>query len=123
MRKIDKKYSFENFYNQEINVENLLNIFNNLSKTVKLFNIYKFNPEIYNKKDLIEMLNIVKKETLPNVNEIFYNSKTDGSYVSDQIAELGIKLLDNNFEELYVPFTHSFSYANFTNKRFMLIFI
>lgn len=116
-KKIDKKYSFENFYNQEINVENLLNIFNNLSKTVKLFNIYKFNPEIYNKKDLIEMLNIVKKETLPNVNEIFYNSKTDGSYVSDQIAELGIKLLDNNFEELYVPFTHSFSYANFTNKK------
>lgn len=117
--KIEEELSFNTFYNQKVEVKKLTFIFEKLSKTIKLFRLYKFEPKIFDEDNLTKILGIVKNiVNLPNVNDAFYNSK--GVYdfsVSNQIAELGIKLLDGNSQELYIPFTNGFAYAKYTDKK------
>ena len=55
---------------------------------------------------------------------MFYldRGKADGFSVSNQIAELGIKLLDGESKELYVPFTNGFAYSYYTDKKIVADF-
>lgn len=114
---LDEKLSFENFYNNTIEVEALSNIFNKLAKEYKLFNLYRFDSKSYKKESLIMMLGIVKNNVLPNINEIFYGENTREFSVPNQIAELGMKLLNSNSKELYVPFSNGFAYANYSDQK------
>jgi len=119
-KKIDNELVFESFYNQKVDTKKLDSIFEKLSKTIKLFKIYRFDSKMFNDEDnLTYVLGLVKNAVqLPEVNEAFYNQK--GMYdfsVSNQIAELGIKLLDGDSKELYVPFTNGFAYSYYTDKK------
>lgn len=119
-KKVDEEISFDNFYNQKVEVKKLTAIFEKLSKTIKLFKLYRFDAKLVDDQLLTTILNFVKNVSkLPNVNDIFYDDKGkmfDYS-VSNQIAELGIKLLDSKSKELYVPFTNGFAYSYHTDKK------
>jgi type I restriction enzyme M protein len=119
-KKVDEEISFDNFYNQKVEVKKLTAIFEKLSKTIKLFELYRFDVKLVDDQLLTTILNFVKNVSkLPNVNDMFYldRGKADGFSVSNQIAELGIKLLDGDSKELYVPFTNGFAYSYYTDKK------
>lgn len=119
-KKVDEEISFDNFYNQKVEVKKLTAIFEKLSKTIKLFELYRFDTKLVDDQLLTTILNFVKNVSkLPNVNDMFYldRGKADGFSVSNQIAELGIKLLDGESKELYVPFTNGFAYSYYTDKK------
>lgn len=119
-KKVDEEISFDNFYNQKVEVKKLAAIFEKLSKTIKLFELYRFDTKLVDDQLLTTILNFVKNVSkLPNVNDMFYldRGKVDGFSVSNQIAELGIKLLDGESKELYVPFTNGFAYSYYTDKK------
>lgn len=118
--KISSELTFDNFYNQKVDLQKLVTIFEKLSKEIKLFKLYRFNAKRFDNDTLTNLLGIVKKiEIFPLVNDAFYidRSMMSGFCISNQIAELGIKLLDGPLEELYVPFTSGFAYANYTNCK------
>jgi type I restriction enzyme M protein len=53
-------------------------------------------------------------DVLPNINDTFYSLKyRDSFYVSNQIAHLGVLLLDNKYSDIYIPFTNGFSYSKY----------
>ena len=119
-KKIDEEISFDNFYNQKVEVKKLTAIFEKLSKTTKLFELYRFDTKLVDDQLLTIILNFVKNVSkLPNVNDMFYlhKGKAVGFSVSNQIAELGVKLLDGDSKELYVPFTNGFAYSYYTDKK------
>lgn len=118
--KIEDEFTFDNFYSQKVVVKKLASIFKELTKNIKLFSLYNFNAKSYDDDKLIKILAIVKNiEKLPNVNDSFYSDKGKASdfTVSNQVAELGIKLLNGDSKELYVPFTNGFAYTQYTDKR------
>lgn len=117
---IKDEYTFDNFYNQKVEVKRLASIFEKLSKQIKLFELYRFDTKTFNADKLIKIFGLVKNiNKLPNVNDAFYldKSKIADYSVSNQVAELGVKLLGNSNKELYVPFTNGFAYANYTNLK------
>lgn len=119
-KKVDEEICFDNFYNQKVEVKKLAAIFEKLSTTIKLFELYRFDAKLVDDQLLTTILNFVKNVSkLPNVNDMFYldRGKADGFSVSNQIAELGIKLLDGESKELYVPFTNGFAYSYYTDKK------
>ena len=112
-----KELTFDNFYSNKIFIDNLIEIFNLLSNDFKLFSFYNLDKTLFTNDEITQLLSIVKNYDLPNVNDSFYNQRLQDFSVSNQIAELGIKLLDNLNDDLYVPFTNGFAYANFTNQK------
>jgi len=117
---ISDELTFESFYNQKVDVKKLVSTFEKLAKQIKLFKLYSFDSKSFDNDKLIKILGLVKNiDKLPSVNDTFFLDKGKmGDYsVSNQIAELGIKLLDGTNEELYVPFTNGFAYANYTDKK------
>lgn len=118
--KIEDKLKFETFYNQKVEVKKLSLVFDKLAKQIKLFDIYKLDTKNIKDSSLVTILNLVNNSSkLPNVNDVFFNGNGKlGDYsVSNQIAELGVKLLDGNSNEIYVPFTNGFAYSNYTDKK------
>jgi type I restriction enzyme M protein len=119
-KKVDEEISFDNFYNQKVEVKKLAATFEKLSKIIKLFELYRFDAKLVDDQLLTTILSFVKNiSKLPNVNDVFYldRGKAGEFSVSNQIAELGIKLLDGESKELYVPFTNGFAYSYYTDKK------
>ena len=118
--KIEEELTFDSFYNQKVEVKKLSLVFDKLAKQIKLFNIYEFDAKSFKDSTLIAILNLVKNSSkLPSINDVFFLDKgkiLDYS-VSNQIAELGVKLLNGDSNEMYVPFTNGFAYSNYTNKK------
>lgn len=117
--KLTDELTFDTFYNQKVEVKKLTAIFDKLSKQIKLFKLYSFDPKAFDDKSLTTLLGVAKNTTkLPSVNDAFYNVNVIRDYsVSNQIAELGVRLLDGDSQELYVPFTSGFAYTEYTNKK------
>jgi len=118
--KIEDKLTFDNFYTKKVEVKKLASIFKELTKNIKLFSLYNFDSKLYDDDKLIKILGIVKNiGKLPSINYSFYSDKgkASGFAVSNQVAELGIKLLNGDSKELYVPFTNGFAYAQYTDKK------
>jgi hypothetical protein len=116
---IANELSFESFYNQKIDSKKLSSIFDKLSKEYNLFKLYRFDTKVFDNDTLIDLLRVINStDKLPSVNESFYSNKdkNSGFSVSSQVAQLGIKLLDCNSDEIYVPFTNGFAYVEHTNK-------
>ena len=107
--KIEEELTFDSFYNQKVEVKKLSLVFDKLAKQNKLFNIYEFDAKSFKDSTLIAILNLVKNSSkLPSINDVFFLDKgkiLDYS-VSNQIAELGVKLLNGDSNEMYVPFTN-----------------
>ena len=118
--KIEDELTFDTFYNQKVEVKKLSLVFDKLAKQIKLFDIYKLDTKNIKDTLLVAVLNLVNNSSkLPNVNDVFFNGNGKlGDYsVSNQIAELGVKLLDGKSDEIYVPFTNGFAYSNYTDKK------
>ena len=118
--KIEDELTFDTFYNQKVEVKKLSLVFDKLAKQIKLFDIYKLDTKNIKDSSLVTILNLVNNSSkLPNVNDVFFNGNGKlGDYsVSNQIAELGVKLLDGKSDEIYVPFTNGFAYSNYTDKK------
>ena len=129
----DENLKYYKFIKSKIEIEELAKIFYYLSKEIKLFKTYKLDVDKFEDRDLnliIEELKHISK--LPDINDAFFLSKfkIGTPSVSNQIAEMGLKLLvDSRFKteyadengffspyfirELYVPFTQGFAYAKF----------
>lgn len=118
--KIEDELTFDSFYNQKVEVKKLASTFDKLSKEIKLFKLYRFDTKTFDEDKLTKILGVAKNiAKLPSVNDTFYfeKGKMGGFSVSNQVAELGVKLLDGDSEELYVPFTSGFAYVNYTDKK------
>lgn len=118
--RIEDELTFDTFYNQKVEIKKLTSVFDKLAKQIKLFEIYKLDTKNIKDSSLVTILNLVNNSSkLPNVNDVFFNGNGKlGDYsVSNQIAELGVKLLDGNSNEIYVPFTNGFAYSNYTDKK------
>lgn len=122
--KVEEDLSFNSFYISKITLNRLSSIFNQLSQYFLIFETGKKNLSSISEPDLIKLLRMVKNVTkFPQVNDAFYverskrNGKKGSLIIPPQLVELGINLLNNNFEELYVPFTNGFTYSNYTEKR------
>lgn len=118
--KIEDELTFDTFYNQKVEVKKLSSVFDKLAKQIKLFDIYKLDTKNIKDSLLVAILNLVNNSSkLPNVNDSFFFEKAKSSdySVPNQIAELGVKLLDGKSDEIYVPFTNGFAYSNYTDKK------
>lgn len=133
----DENLKYYKFIKSKIEIEELAKIFYYLSKEIKLFKTYKLDIDKFEDRDLnliIEELKHIPK--LPDINDAFFLSKfkIDNLIVSNQIAEMGLKLLvvdkkskieyDDErpfvpyyIRELYVPFTQGFAYAKFMSGQ------
>jgi type I restriction enzyme M protein len=114
--------TFEEFYNQKIDAKKLQSTIEKLSKSIKVFELFlnqSINISKINDDSLIKLFTVVNDgQDLLAVNDMFY-SLLEGYYdfsVANQIAELGVKLLDGDCKELYVPFSNGFNFAYYTDK-------
>lgn len=116
---IAEEMTFNHFYSQKVETKKLVSIFEKLSKSHKLFELYAFDQKIFDDKALAHILGLAKNITeLPSLNDAITSTKGIQNFsVSNQIAELGIRLLDGENDELYVPFTNGFAYAQYTDKK------
>ncbi|MFW0695623.1 N-6 DNA methylase [Aliarcobacter butzleri] len=126
-RKIkDENLKYLTFIKSKIEIKKLAEIFNELSKEIKLFRIYKLDVDKFEDGHLDLIIERLKNVLyLPSINDAFFLSKfkIDTPLVSSQVAEMGLKLLvDSRFRtvpyyipELYVPFTQGFAYSKFLN--------
>lgn len=116
---IEEELTFNSFYTQKVEVKKLTSIFEKLAKNIKLFKLYSFDYKMFDDQALIAILGLAKNiSQLPSVNDAFYGVKGMHDFsVSNQIAQLGIKLLDGDSRELYVPFTNGFAYTQYTDKK------
>ncbi|MDN5113048.1 hypothetical protein D3M61_02150 [Aliarcobacter butzleri] len=120
----DENLKYLTFIKSKIEIKKLAEIFNELSKEIKLFRIYKLDVDKFEDGHLDLIIDRLKNTLkLPTIHDAFFLSKfrIDTPLVSNQIAEMGLKLLvDSRFRtvpyyipELYVPFTQGFAYAKF----------
>lgn len=108
----------------KIEINSLIKIFDELANEYELFKIYKLNSDVLTDEILYLIINVLdKNEKLPIVSDAFFLSKykIDTPLVSNQIAEMGVKLLVDTrqkeelpyLNEVYVPFTQGFAYTKF----------
>ena len=108
---------------QSMDAEALSHIFDKLAAYHKVFELYTSKSNRIKSIDqnkLRELLHFVKEsKDLPRVNDAFYSTKhfVRDYAVSNQIAQLGVKLLNGVSDTIYVPFTNGFAYAYATNKK------
>lgn len=132
-RKIkDENLKYLTFIESKIEIKKLAEIFNKLSEEIKLFRIYKLDVDKFEDGHLDLIIDRLKNTLkLPSIHDAFFLSKfkIDTPLVSNQVAEMGLKLLvDKRFKteydgerysirELYVPFTQGFAYAKFMSGQ------
>lgn len=118
-----EEFTFEHFYNQKIDAKRFQSVIKDLSKSIKLFELF-LNQNIRLEKlendQLIKLFSIANEElAVPNVFDVFY-SMFDGYMdfsVANQIADFGVKLLDGECNEIYSPFSNGYNIAYYTDKK------
>jgi len=119
---VDGSLKFSTFFTQKVESKKMLVIFEKLSKEHNIFKFYLNQNSNILKIDsdvLVAVYNTIEDDNLEmTVNDAFYTQKGIRDFsASNQIAELGVKLLNNNSESIYIPFTNGFSYAYETDKK------
>jgi len=108
---------------KELNIKELDYIFRELSEEFYLFEIfYRYmNIDKLSEKSLLFIIEFIFQErTFLNLYDVLVDmlGKHDrGYYISNQVAELGVKLLNTNYSELYAPFGNSFNVAYYAEKK------
>lgn len=121
--RVQTSFSYETFFNSTIEVKKLNDVFLSLAKRHKLFELFLSQINILSKisnQDLVSIFGMVEHSPeFDNVSEMFYSilEGTNDYSVSNQIAELGVKLLGSDCHELYAPFSNSYNLAYFTDKK------
>ena len=119
---VDDSLKFSTFFTQKVESKKMLVMFVKLSKEHNVFKFYLNQNSNILKIDsdvLVAIYNAIEDDNLNmTVNDAFYTQKAIRDFsVSNQIAEFGVKLLNNNSESIYIPFTNGFSYAYETDKK------
>jgi type I restriction enzyme M protein len=119
----DKNLTYYAFTQGKIEINRLVEIFNKLSKEIRLFKLFKLDVDKFTNEVLFLVLDLLHKTSkLPHISDAFFFSKfkIDTPIVSNQIAEMGIKLLVDSrqsepffLHEIYVPFTQGFAYSKY----------
>lgn len=119
-----EELTFEYFFKYEVNSKKLLDAIKSLSNSNKLFELF-LNQNIrldrIKNDDLNELINIVNKDLdMPMVFDIFYtqNDYMDFS-VANQIADFSVKLLGDNCNEIYAPFSNGYNIGYYTDKKIL----
>lgn len=118
----DDTLKYNTFFTQKVESKKLLKIFEELAKNHNIFKFYLSQHSNILKIDsdvLVAIYNAVEDDSsYMSVNDAFYTQKGLRDFsVSNQIAELGIKLLNNENDSIYVPFSNGFAYAYETDKK------
>lgn len=118
----DDTLKYNTFFTQKVEPKKLLKIFEELAKNHNIFKFYLSQHSNILKIDsdvLVAIYNAVEDDSsYMSVNDAFYTQKGLRDFsVSNQIAELGIKLLNNENDSIYVPFSNGFAYAYETDKK------
>lgn len=115
--------TFEYFYNEKIETKRFQSVIKELSKSIKSFELFlnqNIRLEQIDNDQLVNLFSIANEElSVPNVFDVFY-SMFDGYMdfsVANQIADLGVKLLDGESNEIYAPFSNGYNIAYYTNKK------
>lgn len=118
-----EELTFEYFYNQKIDSKRLQTVLKDLSKSIKLFELFlnqNIRLEKIDNDQLIKLFSIANEElAVPNVFDVFY-SMFDGYMdfsVANQIADFGVKLLDGECSEIYSPFSNGYNIAYYADKK------
>lgn len=119
----NSELKYDTFFNSVIKAKKLNDIFQSLSKSHRLFELFIGQGNILSKvsdDDLVILFGEVELQAdfIP-VTEMFYTI-LEGTYdysVSNQVAELGVKLLGNKCDEIYAPFSNSLNLAYFTDRE------
>jgi len=119
---VDDSLKFSTFFTQKVESKKMLKIFEKLSHEHNVFKFYldqNSNILKINSDALVAIYNAIEEDNLKmTVNDAFYTQKGIRDFsASNQIAELGVKLLNNDSESIYVPFTNGFSYTYQTDKK------
>ena len=119
---MDDSLKFSTFFTQKVESKKMLVIFDKLSKEHNVFKFYLNQNSNILKIDtdtLVSIYNAVEDDDSNiTVNDAFYTQKGIRDFsASNQIAELGVKLLNNDSKSIYIPFTNGFSYAYKTDKK------
>jgi len=120
-----EEFTFKYFYNQKIEIKKFQSVIKDLSKSIKLFELFlnqNIRLEKIDNDQLIKLFSIANEElAVPNVFDVFY-SVFDGHMdfsVANQIADFGVKLLDGNCNEIYAPFCNGYNMAYYTDKKIL----
>ena len=118
-----EELTFEHFYNQKIDTKRFQSTIKELSKFIKLFELFlnqNIRLEKLENNQLIKLFSIANEELVVlNVFDVFY-SMLDGYMdfsVANQIADFGVKLLDGECNEVYAPFSNGYNIACYTDKK------
>ena len=119
---VDDSLKFSTFFTQKVESKKMLAIFEKLSKEHNVFKFYLNQNSNILKIDtdtLVSIYNAVEdNNSNMTVNDAFYTQKGIRDFsASNQIAELGIKLLNNDSESIYIPFTNGFAFTYETDKK------
>lgn len=108
---------------EEWNIKEVKEILRELSKEFYLFEVFNKYIKIdkLSEKSFLLIIEFIFQErTFLNLYDVLVDmlGKHDrGYYISNQVAELGVKLLNTNYSELYVPFSNSFNVAYYAEKK------
>lgn len=123
---IDKEeLTFKYFYNQRVETKKFQSIIKELSKSIKLFELFlhqNIGLDKIESNELNKLCSIANDElVLPKVFDVFSSLTDDytGFSVANQIADFGVKLLDGECTEIYSPFSNGYNIAYYTNKKIL----
>ncbi|CAA6803705.1 MAG: Unknown protein [uncultured Sulfurovum sp.] len=118
----DKRFRFEHS-RKELNIRDLDYVFRELSEEFYLFEAFDKSVKIdkLSEKSFLLIIEFVFQErTFLKLYDVFVDMLGKYGrdyYISNQVAELGVKLLNTNYSELYAPFSNSFNVAYYTEKK------
>lgn len=121
----DDRLKFEYFYKEKLGIEQFHNIIIDL-KFIKIFELFLNQNIRLNRigdREFKMLFEVVDKELIFSIS-VFnaFNSVLD-SYmdflVANQIAELGVKLLDCKCPEIYSPFSNAYNIGYYTDKKIL----
>ncbi|MBN1839906.1 MAG: N-6 DNA methylase [Campylobacterales bacterium] len=118
-----KELTFRYVYNQGVDVKNLQSPIQALAKSNNLFELFlhqNIRLDTITNDVLDKLFSIADEElVVPKVFDVFSSLAEEytGFSIANQIADLGIRLLDGECSEIYSPFSHGYNIAYYTDKK------
>lgn len=120
-----KELTFKYVYNQGIDAKNLQSLIQVLAKSNNLFELFlhqNIRLDTITRDVLNKFFSIADEElAVPKVFDVFSSLAEEyiGFSIANQIADLGVRLLDGECLEIYSPFSHGYNIAYYTDKKIL----
>jgi len=118
-----EELTFEYFHTQRGETKKFQSTIKELSKSIKLFELFlhqNIGLDKIESNELSKLFSIANEElAVPKVFDVFSSLAEDytGFSIANQIADLGVRLLDGECLEIYSPFCHGYNIAYYTDKK------